>query len=484
MEFLGYIFAFLFGALCLVLSHLAYKLGMPKKYTRKLVHIAIGIEWIILYVFCGATWHSFAICLAFTALLVVSYIKKLLPMISSEGENSPGTVYYGVSMSVLSFVCIFLPDMMLPFGIAVICTSLGDGFAGVVGQAIDKFNIKLLANKTLLGTLTNLAVSFFGVWIFSAVMSFEISVLDCLYIALFSVVLELVTPYGLDNVSVPLGTGALAYLLAYLPAVVGYVAPIIATPLIIAVALEKKVLTPLGTLSAVLLDVIVSVAFGNSGFAILVLFLVLSVITDKIKHRKATAIASRKRGKRVELDKKPRNEIQVLANGGAAFVCAFAYIFVPKSIFIAAFVAVMAEALADTVSSGFGIFADETIDLFRMKKCERGVSGGVSGIGTFAALVASFLLPAVAFALGFIEPIYILICGAVAFGGCFVDTFIGSLFQEKYICPICKTVTDEKTHCKAETEKHSGFAVIDNNVTNFISNVVTAVVVILCSLHL
>ena len=482
MEIWGYVVAVLYGALCLALSQVAYSLGMPKKYTRKLVHITVGLEWVILYIFCGPTWHSLVICLAFTALLLLSYFKGLLPMILSDGDNSPGTVYYGVSMSVLALTCLFLPDMMLPFGIAVLCTSFGDGFAGVVGQAVTKFNPKLLANKTVLGTLTNLLVSFFGTWIFSVVMSFEISVLDCLYIALFSVVLELVTPYGLDNVAVPLGTGALAYLLAYVPAVLGYIAPIIATPLIIAVAIRKGVLTPLGTLAALALDALVAIAFGNAGFAVIVLFLVLSVITDKIKHRRATEIASRKRGKRVVLEKKPRNEIQVLANGGVAIVCAIAYIFAPKPIFIAAFVAAMAEALADTVSSGFGIFAEETVDLFRMKKCERGVSGGVSGIGTFAALVASFLIPTLAHLLGIIEPIYILICGAVAFVGCFVDTFIGSLFQEKYICPVCKTVTDEKTHCKTETQKYSGFSGVDNNVTNFISNVLTAVFVILLGL--
>ena len=94
MEILGYVLAAAFGALCLLLSHLAFKLGMPKKYTRKLVHIAIGFEWVILYIFHGPTWHAFAVCLAFTALLVVSYVKKLLPMISSDSDNSLGHLSY------------------------------------------------------------------------------------------------------------------------------------------------------------------------------------------------------------------------------------------------------------------------------------------------------------------------------------------------------------------------------------------------------
>ena len=483
MEILGYLFAAVFGALCLFLSHVAYKLGMAKKYTRKLVHIAIGFEWVILYAFLGATIHSFIVCIAFTALLVVSYFKKLLPMISSDGDNSLGTVYYGISMSVISLVTIFLPDMMVPFGIAVFATSFGDGLAGVVGQAVPSYyNPKTLGEKTILGTITNLAVTFFGSWAMSAIFKLEINALDCLWIALFAASLELVTPMGLDNVSVPIGTVALAYLLAFVPAINGYLAPILLTPIIIAIAIEKKILTTYAVIAAVALDIAVSVAFGNSGFAVIIVFLLLSVISDKVKKYKLAKDYGLSIGKKVRAVTKPRNEIQVLANGGAALVCAVAYIFVPKPIFIAAFVAAMAEALADTLSSGVGVFANNTLDLFRMKKCNKGVSGGVSIPGTVAAIIASFFIPTLAFWLGIIKPIWILWCGLAAFGGCFVDTLLGSLLQEKYRCEKCGAVTDDKTHCNKDAVKISGFDLFDNNVTNFVSNVITTVVIIIIGL--
>lgn len=468
MEFLGYTFAFCFGALCLFLSHALYKLGMKREYTRKIVHIAIGFEWLILYAFFGAGWHSFAVCAAFTALLIVSYFKKLLPMIESDGDNSLGTLYYGISMSALSLVCVFLPNMMLPFGIAVVCTSLGDGLAGVVGQAMSRYDLKIFRNKTLPGTLTNFAVSFIGSLLVSVIFELKITPLDCLAIAAFSSVLELITPYGLDNISVPIGTGALAYLLAYVPKFDGYSVPVIVTPLIVAVAYEKRILTPYGIAVALVLDIAASVAFGNAGFLILLSFLLISVIADKIKKQKSSAAADN-----------ARNEIQVLANGGSALVCAAAYVFSHEPVFAAAFAAAMAESLADTVSSGVGALAKCTFDLFRFKKCESGVSGGVSGIGTAAALVASFLIPSFAFSLGLIKPIYILICGALAFVGCFVDSLIGSLLQEKYICKRCKRVTEDKIHCNMPTVKASGLSFVDNNVTNFVSNALVAILVIL-----
>ena len=89
----GYVFSLLYGVLCLALALLAYKHGMPKKYTRKLVHILVGFEWVILYHYMGTgSTHFLAVCLVFTALLALTYRGKLLPMISSEDNNSPGTV--------------------------------------------------------------------------------------------------------------------------------------------------------------------------------------------------------------------------------------------------------------------------------------------------------------------------------------------------------------------------------------------------------
>ena len=167
MIFYGYLSSLLYGVLCLALGLLAYKLGMNKKYTRKLVHILVGFEWVILYHFMGNTVHFLAVCLAFTALLLVSHIRHLMPMISSEGENSSGTVYYGVSMSVMALVTLFVPDMMLPFGAAVMITSFGDGFSGIFGQLIVKKNPRICGNKTLFGTLAGLLASFVSLYIFS-----------------------------------------------------------------------------------------------------------------------------------------------------------------------------------------------------------------------------------------------------------------------------------------------------------------------------
>ena len=145
----GYLFSLLYGIICLALAFLLYKLGIPKKMTRKVVHIFIGFEWVILNHFLGASVHFIAVCVIFLILLIVAYRKSLMPMISSEGDNAPGTVYYAVAMTIMATVSYFVPLMMYPFGIGVFCTSFGDGLAGLVGQSIPQRIISSISCKIL-----------------------------------------------------------------------------------------------------------------------------------------------------------------------------------------------------------------------------------------------------------------------------------------------------------------------------------------------
>ena len=140
----GYAFSLLYAFLCLALGLIFYKLKTPKKITRKIVHVLVGFEWFILYHYFGAGLNFLAVCLIFLVILIVAYKRRLLPMISSDEDNSPGTVYYALAMSIMALLCVFVPKMLMPFGVGVLCTSLGDGFAGLSGQLVSSsWNVKI-----------------------------------------------------------------------------------------------------------------------------------------------------------------------------------------------------------------------------------------------------------------------------------------------------------------------------------------------------
>ena len=477
----GYIFGILYALVCLALSFILYKLGLAKKYTRKVVHILVGFEWVILYNFMGAGPHFLAVCIFFLILLTIAYKGRLMPMISSDGDNAPGTVYYAAAMTGVAIVGCFVPEVMLPFGIGVMCTSLGDGLAGAIGQLIKKGNPRIFGEKTLAGAITNLLASSASAYVISVVYSIELGLTQCLLIGLLSTGLELVTPYGLDNVSITWAATALAYSFMNFDGVSDYILPIVITPLIIAFVTSKKALTKGGILMAVILDVAVSIAFGNVGFIILCSFFVGSIIVDKIKKRV-------KNNGRNDTSSKGdcRDYMQVIANGGVAFISSLAFAITRNTLFFIPFVASLAEAFSDTVASGIGAFSRGAFDPFKWRKCEAGISGGMSLTGTLASLVGALLLSTLAYLFGFegygIGELFIV--AATAFLGAVFDSFLGSVLQVKYKCKACGKITEREEHCGAPCDVASGVAAIDNDVVNLTSSAFAAILSMVLSLLL
>ncbi len=458
-----------YALICLCIALVMYKLGVPRQYTRKVVHILVGFEWVFLYHFFGAGLHFLAVCIFFLVVLFVAHKGNLMPMISSGGDNAPGTVYYAVAMTAVAIVGCFVPDVMLPFGVGIFCTSIGDGFAGMIGQMMRRGNPKIYGNKTLFGSITGFVMSFFSAMVMSMIFDMGITVWQGLAIAMLSTLLEMITGRGFDNITITWGVTALTYAFMYFPGIYEYIVPILLTPVIIAYAVAKHALTPGGVVVAIVMDVIISIALGNFGFVLLSSFFVGSVLVDKVKKR-ATISRSVEEGAKGEC----RDYMQVISNGLAPTVAAFLYFVSGNAAFVAAFVAALAEAFADTSASGMGVFATKTYDPFRHRACQSGLSGGMSVIGTSASLIGAVLISLIAFAFGKVDIIAMLVVIAAAFLGAVFDSFLGSVFQIKYKCSVCGKITEKKMHCDYPTERYSGLTLIDNDVVNLLGGLFSA----------
>ena len=403
---LGYVLAFLYGIFCLALAHIAYKLGMPKIYTRKLVHVLVGFEWVILYFFHGTTVHSLVVCLAFLALLFIVSRKNLMPMISSESDNSPGTVYYAISMSIMAAVCLILPELMIPFGMAAFCTSFGDGFAGIVGQSIKRRNPELYGNKTLFGTLANFVLSFASAEVFVLVFELDLKLWQVFAIAFICVCFELLGAFGFDTILLPLSVFSLSSAFLHCCSISFSPFLIILTPVVLLLVKKKKLLTKGGVLAAVLVDAVISITLGNFGFTILLTFLILGALSDRIKPKKVQE----------KQCSNERNWKQVLANSAIPAVLSVIYFITQNNLFAVCFAAALAEALADTFSSSFGSLAPRAYDIIRMKRIKKGLSGGVSLVGSLFGLIGGMMIALVSFAFGIADAkIFIIIARVTLF---------------------------------------------------------------------
>ena len=482
---LGYIVALAYAALCVGLGSVLYLLGAPRAYTRKVVHILIGAEWFILYRFMGNGIHFFLVALICTLLLLLEYRFKAVPAVSSDGDNSPGTVYYGVSMTLLAAASYFVPELMMPFGIAVLCTSLGDGAAGVLGQLVKHNNPTLFRRKTLAGYLANLAFSFASALAFKVVALPEITLLGCLIIALASAGVELVSVRGTDNILVPLSVTLTALALLKFPVLEGYLLAVALIPTVAAVLLHKRALSSLGTVCAAVLGVLTLSAFKNGGFLLLLLYFGLAHLTDKIKcgsRGRAGDLSSRTDFQ--ESESHTRGSRQVVANGLAAAVCAVLYLAFENDIFAVGFIAAVAEALSDTAASGIGTAWGRAYDPVRGVRCESGESGGVSVIGTLAGLIfaAGFsFVGAEILGHSIAEGI---VAASVAFFGMLLDSLFGSLLQAKYRCPACGRRIETNICCGREASLISGVGIITNSTVNLLCSTFSAIAAVVIALFI
>lgn len=463
----GYLLALSYAALVLLLGSFSYRLGVKKTYTRKIVHILVGAEWFILSHYHGNSIHFLIVCLFFLFLLFLIYRKKWLKMMSSDGDNAPGTVYYALSMSILAALCIFIPSLMKPFGIAVLVTSLGDGFGGIFGSLIPK-KIPLYKQKTLFGTLAVFVFSFSSSMLFSYAFALPLGIRACLAIAFFAAGAELLCTRGLDNLVLPIGTALFSYLLLYVEAFSDMAIPISLAPLLFGIFVSRKKLTRYGGFSAVLLDLLVAVAFGERGFVVLIVFFALALVSDSVKK------LSRGKGK-----SECRSANQVLANSVFAMAASLSYLIFSHQIFLFLFILVFAESLGDTAASGFGALSVHTVDPFRMRSVERGASGGVSLCGFLGGILFTFSLCALGGLLFSLRMQVVLTLFVCALIGIVIDSALGSLVQLKFECPICQKRIETATHCGTPARRIRGMYPFDNTFVNLVSSAMTVLVFVL-----
>ena len=169
-----------------------------------------------------------------------------------------------------------------------------------------------------------------------------------------------------------------------------------------------------------------------------------------------------------------RDAKQVFVNGFPAFITVILSSYLEKYFFIA-FIACLSEALSDSLSSDIGVLSKKNpVSIFRFKRVQNGLSGGVSPLGSFSCIIGTLFMATMFYIINFdVRGFFSIILGSVF--GCFVDTFLGDLVQVKYICQKCEIITEKEIHCDMKCKKVSGLKVIDNCNVNLISNIMSGV---------
>ncbi|PZD72676.1 Phytol kinase [Acaryochloris thomasi RCC1774] len=181
---------------------------------RKVVHIGVGNVVLLAWWFQFPTWIGLTASVFFSLVMLLSYRYPILSSTSGTGRKSLGTFFYAVSIGLL--VGWFWPLALPQYAaIGILIMTWGDGLAAIVGQRWGRHPYQLWGmNKSWEGSLTMAGVSgaiVVLILLFTQGNSWQIWV-SALLVAVAATALESISKFGVDNLSVPLGSAALCFL--------------------------------------------------------------------------------------------------------------------------------------------------------------------------------------------------------------------------------------------------------------------------------
>lgn len=198
------------------LSEVLRRSGYGPEITRKVVHIGAGHVILIAWWLSVPAWSGIAASVVFSLVALLSYRFPILPGINSVGRKSLGTFFYALSIGLL--ISWFWPIAQPQYAaIGILTMTWGDGLAALVGQRFGAHSYQIWGEKkSLEGSLTMLVVSYVvcagillwvqgpvtATWVIAGVA------------AIMATALESASKYGVDNLSVPMGTAAMCFWLA------------------------------------------------------------------------------------------------------------------------------------------------------------------------------------------------------------------------------------------------------------------------------
>jgi phytol kinase len=202
------------GSIVLISELLHRYTDTNPEQVRKVVHIGTGNVIILAWLLQLPAWVGIISGVLAGIVTLISYRLPILPGVNSVGRKSLGTFFYAVSIGLLTaiFWNLDLPHYAV---IGILIMAWGDGLAAIIGQRFGKHPYTVFGNtKSWEGTLTMLVVSYAIVSI--VLLSVQGSMWQTwvvgIPVAIVATGVESIAQWGLDNLTVPLTSAGLAFL--------------------------------------------------------------------------------------------------------------------------------------------------------------------------------------------------------------------------------------------------------------------------------
>ncbi len=204
------------GAISLLAVTISRYITADSEIKRKVVHIGAGNVILLAWWLHIPAWVGITASILASAVTLLSYKLPILPGINSVGRQSLGTFFYAVSIGLL--IAWFWPLQQPQYAVlGVLVMTWGDGLAALIGQRFGKHPYQLWGmKKSWEGSLTMALVSY----VVSSLIFLGVYGNDWqtwvvpVAVALIATALEAFSKFGIDNLTVPLGSAALGFVLS------------------------------------------------------------------------------------------------------------------------------------------------------------------------------------------------------------------------------------------------------------------------------
>lgn len=216
-NFIGIIVSIVYIGMILVSSKAFEKNG--KEASRKYTHIMLSNWWIVAMIFFDNWIWASVMPLLFVFINYFSYKYNIIKVMErdekDENKDSLGTVYYAISLLILSIITFGVlknPQLGL---CGILVMGYGDGLAAVIGQAVKSKEFKINGNKkSVAGCIAMFLVTFIILTGYLTKMESSYFVLKAVLASILLTVVEAISAKGTDNLTVPLTTSLLMFFIA------------------------------------------------------------------------------------------------------------------------------------------------------------------------------------------------------------------------------------------------------------------------------
>ncbi len=206
-NWIGILVSYLFIFLIIIIAKLFEKIG--KEASRKFIHISLGNWWIIAMSFFDNVWFASFVPATFVIINYISCKKDVIKVMerNEDKKDGYGTVYYAISLLVLTIVTFGILNKPILGLIPVFVMAYGDGFAAIFGKAIKSKKYKVYdTEKSIAGSATMFIVSFIIICTYLIYIASPLWYIKALIMGVIITILEAVAIKGTDNIIVPIAS--------------------------------------------------------------------------------------------------------------------------------------------------------------------------------------------------------------------------------------------------------------------------------------